>query len=111
EAVTLLLERAQTAEIQVRERAGVVGFCRFDQGDVDRRVATLDVLRRRGAAETAADYNDLASCAGGVARCHHQECAGRGGLAHVRQPLATGEIDVTHCLLTSALGDLATWEK
>jgi hypothetical protein len=58
EAVALLLEGAQPAEMQVGERAGVEAPQGLDQRDREFRVAALEIARGGRTAEAAADHHD-----------------------------------------------------
>src|SRR5690606_186233 len=112
EVVTLLLECAQAAEIQIGEGAGVVRLGRFNQRDIDRGVTTFDVFGGGGTAETATNHHHFP----GTARksgCCQQHRTGGTGLTYCRQPLATGEFHgLAHCLATScAAGVLEICEK
>src|SRR5690606_25795604 len=112
EAVTLLFKGAQSAEIQIGERAGVIGLHRLHQRDVDGRVAPLDVFRCGSATESASDDHHFAGGTLGERRCHEQSGACRAGLAHACEPLTTGKIDGrAHCLATSAREDVSIVEK
>src|SRR5690606_38720231 len=62
-AMTLLLEGAQPAEMQVGERTRIETLHRLNERHLQFGIAALEIFRGRGTAESAADNDNATACA------------------------------------------------